>query len=79
MADRGFFGAKAELGQIYAIQVDRSLSEQTRQVAKCAIRRNMELTAESHQVRRTEFRGRTDLITTQAASRKHGAIQMQPS
>lgn len=72
LADRGFFGAKAELGQIYAIQVDKSLSEHTRQVAKKAIRRNMELTAGSHQVRRTEFRGRTDLITTQAASEKHG-------
>lgn len=72
MLDRGgFFGAKAELGQIYSLQVDRSLTEATRAVAKAAIARNMCLTASTNQVRRVESRGRNDLITAQAAAEKY--------
>jgi hypothetical protein len=72
MAERGFFGAKAELGQIYALQVDRSLTQATRDVTRTAIARNMRETASTNMVRRVEFRGGIDLITTSAAAKKYG-------
>ncbi|WP_338609818.1 hypothetical protein V6617_06425 [Pelagibacterium nitratireducens] len=68
----GFYGIKSELGQVYALTVDRTLSEPARALVRGAVERNMELTSSAVQVRRAEHRGRSDLITIQEAAERHG-------
>ena len=66
----GFYGIKAELGQVYALTVDRTLTENVRKVVREAVLRNMATSSAGVTVRRTEHRGRTDLITSQQAAER---------
>ncbi len=66
----GFYGIKAELGQVYALTVDRTLTENVRKVVREAVLRNMATSSAGVAVRRTEHRGRTDLITSQQAAQR---------
>lgn len=68
----GFYGIKSELGQVYALTVDRTLTENVRKVVREAVLRNMATSSADIAVRRTEHRGRTDLITSQQASDRFG-------
>ncbi|MBU1334192.1 MAG: hypothetical protein KJ944_06995 [Alphaproteobacteria bacterium] len=68
----GFYGIKAELGQVYALTADRTLTDGTRQVVRDAVLRNMATSSSGVAVRRTEHRGRADLITTQEAAKRFG-------
>lgn len=68
----GFYGVKAELGQVYSLSVDRTLTENARSVAKAAVERNMGRTSQAFGVRRVEHRGRVDLVTTEDAATRYG-------
>lgn len=68
----GFYGIKSELGQVYALTVDRTLTENVRKVVREAVLRNMATSSAGVTVRRTEHRGRTDLITSQQAAERFG-------
>ncbi|WP_439602108.1 hypothetical protein [Devosia sp.] len=68
----GFYGIKAELGQVYALTADRTLTDRVRAVVRDAVLRNMATSSAGVAVRRTEHRGRDDLITIQQAAARFG-------